>query len=577
MRRQVKIQYVLVLLMFALVMPGMVGCQNATDADADSFQKPPKPVSTMPLRNSSPSFPRYTSATVAPWKAERMGFEQAGRVVEVIEPGELVTAQTASSKSPGGTILARLDDERLRIAVEAINADIEVVQRRLETNRVLVENRIPAGIESAEAELQLAERELQRANRLSNAISQSELDAIRTRATTAQLQVTSAKAELDQARAEQAALEAQVRQSQQRMAEAQRNLRNATLYSSFPGQVAEIHAVPGTYAAAGDPIVTVLMMDPMVVEFETTAETSRRYQRGDILNLAVTDKSGTDRPLTGAVYNVDSVADPETRTFTVTLHVRNQKTSAIPPAIIASAKQVARTKSISPLNAGSMIVADDRLLVDENAVHEIDGKTFVWKVTNRTADQSTTTEDRLLTVQPLEVRIVNEQRVSFLGRWNFIEVEFTDPEAIDVQRDLITGQLYFDDEIEGPISLEQWTVNEVMLDVEQWMLRAGDVARVALLPDQLATGFYVPMKAIRRENEQTFIHVVDSSNPQAIVRRVEVSVASQNSSAGESLLLQIESASNTPLEEGMEVVVGGTHFLKDGDRVRVVTSAEAGR
>lgn len=551
----------------------LLGCQNSSNDEQATFQKPPKPVSTMKLQHSAPSIPRYTSATVSPWKAERIGFELPGRVVEVIEPNEMVTAHLPGNDPQNGTVLARLDDERLRIALETIKADTEVVQRRLETNRITIENRLPARIKAAEAELKLAQRELKRSIKLSNAISQSELDAIRTRATTARLQVTSAEAELAQAKAEQLALEAQVRQSQQRMAEAKRNLRNTVLYSSFPGQVAEIHAVPGTYAAAGDPIATVLMMDPMVVEFETTAESSRRYQRGDTLNLAITDKTGNDRRLTGSVYNVDSVADPETRTFTVTLHVRNQKTLELP----ASPRRVARTKSILPLNSGSMVANDDRLLVDQNTIHQIKGKTFIWKVTNRTADQSTTTEDRLLNVQPLEINIVNDKKISFLGRWNYVEVEFANPDEIDIQRDLITGQLYFDGDTDASKVLEDWTINEVLLDDERWMLRAGDVARVALFPENSATGFYVPMKAVRRENEQTFIHVVDSTKPETTVRRIKVEVVSKQSSVSESLLLQIESAVGQSLQEGLEVVVGGTHFLKDGDRVRVVPIAEAGR
>ena len=114
----------------------------------------------------------------------------------------------------------------------------------------------------------------------------------RTRSATARLRVASAKAELAQANADQLALNAQVQQAAQRIAEAERNLKNTVLYSSFPGQVAEIHAVPGTYVKEGDPIVTIQMVDPMLVEFEVTAKDSCRYHRGDTLSVSVEGGDG---------------------------------------------------------------------------------------------------------------------------------------------------------------------------------------------------------------------------------------------------------------------------------------------
>ncbi len=570
MRRRSR-NLIILLLTLAAVAPFNSGCQEAPTEDAASLQKPPKPVSTMTLRRSSPSVLRHTSATVAPWKAERIGFEQEGRVVEVIEPNEMVI--TGTSPGHNGTVLARLDDERLRIVRKTIEADTEVAQRRLETNRVAIEQRLPAGIESAAAQLRLAENELERSRKISGAISRSELDTIQTRASTARLQVTSAKAELAQAKAEQLALAAQVRQAKQRMAEAERDLRNSTLYSSFSGQVAEIHAVPGTYAKAGDPIVTVLMMDPMLVEFEVTAETSRRYQRGDTLDLSVADKNGKQRALTGMVYTVDSVADEATRTFTVSLHVRNQKVCSIETG---SETPVARTQSVAPLDLGPMVAGDNRLLVDQTAIHRIDGEAFVWKITNRTSDQASTGGDHLFTVKRLAVKTIGEV-IPFLGKWNFVSIEFKDQSDVDLERDLITGELYFDETTPDVPSLEDWIGNQVLLEDSQWMLRAGDVARVALLPENSSEGFYVPMKAIRRENGQTFVHVIETSQPETQVRRIPVNVANRASAADDSIRLLIEAISPETLTNGMQIVVGGTHFLRDNDRVRIVPATESGR
>jgi biotin carboxyl carrier protein len=294
-----------------------IGCQDHSGETADPLVKPPKPVSTMVLRKSRPSYQHHTMASVAPWKAERIGFEQAGRVVQVIEPSEMVEAKGVEAKSferkgsRNGVALARLDDEQFRIAVDAAKADAAVAERRRDSNLISIEQRLPTVVKTAVAELKLAESELSRAERLASSISKSELDTVRTRASTAKLRVASAQSEYAQASAEQLALEAQVRQANQRVAEAERNLKNTTLFSSFPGQVAEIHVVPGTYVKEGDPIVTVQMVDPMLVEFEVTADNSRLYRRGDTLGVTVTNTRGEQQTLSGMVYTVDTLADME--------------------------------------------------------------------------------------------------------------------------------------------------------------------------------------------------------------------------------------------------------------------------
>lgn len=555
---------------------------------AQPVAKPPKPVSTIGLERSSPSFQHHTTASVAPWKSEKIGFEQPGRVVQVIEPSEMVKGL---GNQEGGVPLARLDDEQFRIAVDAAKADAAVTERRRDSNLIAIEQRLPTVIETAEAELELAKNELARAERLKNSISKSEFDTVRTRASTATLRVASAKSELAQANAEQLALDAQVQQARQRLAEAERNLKNTILFSSFPGQVAEVHAVPGTYVKEGDPIVTVQMVDPMLVEFEVTADNSRLYRRGDTLGVTVTNRDGTQQILSGMVYTVDTLADSNTRTFTVSLHVRNKTENDVSESSLSG--DIARTKDIFPLNIGPIVTGDHRLLVEQNSIHKIDGESFVWKITNREWSKISDAEDRELVVQRLKVKVTSEV-IPFLGSWNFVAIEFEDPSAVDLEQDLITGKLFFknNDGKAADHSLKNWNGDRVLIEQTRWMLRAGDTVRVAMIPESSAKGFYVPMKAVRRENGKTFIHVVDSvesrdsksqpgqSQAGANSRRVFVKVTSDDSVSDESLMLCIEPFDKDQLQEGTQVVVGGTHYLDDGDPVRIVQQqreSEGGR
>ena len=577
-----------VLAMVSLWSVGITGCAQEQKANVP-IQKPPRPVAVAELRRSAPTNIQFMTGSVVPWKSEQIAFEIAGRVTEVIEPNESVTpqiGQVAAERTPAATPLARLDDEALRIAVESADASVEVAKLNRDANLVTIEQQLPAQIEAAEAEADLADLELSRALELSkkNAVSRSELDAARTRAATTKSRLASSQAELAQARARQLALEAQILQAQQQLSEARRNLRNAVLFSPFPGHVSQIHAVPGSYVKEGDPVVTVQMMDPMTIEFEVTARDSRRYRRGDLLSVQVTDGSGRSRQLSGMVYRVDTVADPAARTFTVTLHVRNEidESACEPPA---SDEPIARTDQITPLNIGPMITGDRRQLVVREAVHKIGGKTFVWKVTNRRWGTPSPPGDRLLSVTRIPVRITSDV-IPYLGRWNFVAIEFIDPEvSIDVDHDLITGELYFKStgsESSGRTAgerpdLEVWAGSQVMLDEQRWLLRSGDVVQVSLTPDEPTDGYYVPMKAVREERGQTFVHVIDGTETEPIARRAFVNVAEEESVVGDAVLLRITALSGQELSAGMRIVVEGTHYLNDGDRVMISPLAEGGR
>ncbi len=585
------------LTLFCLCGLAITGCTQKQQ-EFVSPEKPPKPVAIAVLRKTSPTNAQFITGSVVPWKSEQIGFEVAGRVAEVIEPNEFVTPQIggqADERTPGATPLARLDDEELRIALESAQASVEVAKLNRDANLVTIEQQLPAQIESATAEADLADIELSRALELSkqNAISRSELDSAQTHASTTKSRLASSRAELAQSKARQLALEAQILQAQQQLSEAQRSLRNAVLFSPFPGQVSQIHAVPGTYVKEGDPVVTVQMVDPMTIEFEVTAQDSRRYVRGDMLPVQVTDGSGKSRPLSGMVYRVDTVADPAARTFTVTMHVRNEIDESA-YELPDTGEPIAWTDQITPLNIGPMITGDRRQLVVREAVHSIGGETFVWKVTNRRWGTPSPPGDRLLSVAKVPVRITSDV-IPYLGRWKFVAIEFTDPQLeMDLEHDLITGKLFFKpkqpdftvvDEVTSlnngtsskdlllrPLQtglLEAWTGSQVMLDEKRWLLRSGDVARISLTPDEPSSGYFVPMKAVREERGQTFIHVLDGTESPATARRVFVEVAEEESVLGETVLLRITSTSLQELREGMQVIVEGTHYLNDGDRVLV--------
>ena len=100
------------------------------------------------------------------------------------------------------------------------------------------------------------------------------------------------------------------------------------LKSPFTGQIARVHVIPGGYVIPGQPVVTVQMMDPMKIQVAVSPDTDKQVKFNDRVRVYLPD---SEEFLEGYVYLKDTYADPATRTYLITLLVRNQKTiSGIP-------------------------------------------------------------------------------------------------------------------------------------------------------------------------------------------------------------------------------------------------------
>ena len=272
----------------------------------------------------------------------------------------------------------------------------------------------------------------------------------------------------------------------------------------------------------GDPVVTVQMMDPMLVQFEVSSRDSRKYAKGDILNVFVSDENGNRQPETGMVYTVDSVANPDSRTYTVTLHVRNHQKSQ--QCEVAGQPAMATTERIFPLNMGPIITGDERQLVEQSCLHKIGDTTVVWRITNRKANKSTSLFDRVLHVEPIKVTCGDEV-IPLLGQWKFVPVKFEDPSLVDVEHDLITDRLDYGKN--QPDDTDSWSPRSVLIRRKDWTLRPGDVVQVGMA-GSASQGYFVPMKAVLNDNGTTYLYVVERSkgNP-PIARRIKVSVVNR--------------------------------------------------
>ncbi|MCR9208696.1 MAG: HlyD family efflux transporter periplasmic adaptor subunit [bacterium] len=551
----------------------VAGC--ATEEEVE-FEKAPRPVEVMTLTRSVPVSSYTASGSVQSWKTEDIGFEVGGKVSWVLEPGENIDGRVIDVDGKmvqHGTPLAQIEPERYEIAVESAEADLEVAMLNKESIEIRLKDSLPAEMESARANLALAEMEFSRIENLKqqNAASKSEYDQARNLVQTRLAALSGLLATEKQTRAELKSAESQIRRAKQTLRDAERDLEHTTLYGSYQGQISGVNVVPGSVVNAGDPVLTLQMTNPIKVEVELSAKQSRSMRRRHQLPTTYSLPDGTERHTNGFVYNVDASADPDTRTFTMTMLLLNERLRDPLPGDLPEDK-VARSEDLWPLRLNRMMgTSDEVVLVEEESIHHDDQGAYIYLVTN-----SKLRERLPDVVKVRRQRLVeNELNIPFLGNWVFRSVQMLDDkgEPVDVDLDsLYVGSFVGDPNADAPKAAsggtppENWDGESVVLDPgSEWMLRPGELVSVDLADQNETKGFFVPFDAIDEEAGQAFLYVVKDSR----ASKVAVDVVSRdNLDLGSMIEIQ-----SPELNEGMLVVVRGVHFLNDGEKVRKVGAA----
>ncbi|MCM2373747.1 HlyD family efflux transporter periplasmic adaptor subunit [Rhodopirellula sp. ICT_H3.1] len=516
----------------------------------------------MTLQESVPESTYQASGSVKSWKTEDIGFEVSGRVEWVREPGQDVDGRIVDPDGvlvQEGTPLAQIEPDRYDIAVEAAEANLEVARLRKENIQIRIDDALPAELRSAEANLELAKIEFGRMERLKdqNAASKSEYDQAENAVRTRDASIKSIEASMKQAEAELQSAIAEIKRADQSLRDARRDLANTTLYGSYQGQISEVMVVPGSVVSAGTPVLTLQMTNPITVEVELSAEQSRSIRSRRSLTTTFLLPDGTERTVMALVYSIDPSADPTTRTFTMTLLLLNEKfRDDLPPSI--SSDTVARSENVWPLQLNRMMgTSDDVILVEDAAIVHDDRGAFIYVITNAQLQEPI---PPVLKVRPQRL-IEKDLRIPFLGNWVFRSVEFVDDERRPAEVPLTT--LYVGEIETGENDAPNWDGESVALDAGSvWMLRPGDLVTVDLASNDVAPGFYVPIEAIYRELDESFVFTVEEGK----AKRIAVTMHT-NDSQEKNSLVEIEIPQ---LTSGMTIIVGGVHYLRDGEVVQIV-------
>lgn len=539
--------------LLCLSVTALCGCSNAPE-DQGPQAPSPRPVSVITLLESDPARSLAVTATVGSWKTEDIGFEVSGRVQYVIEP-ETNVAISNDGQSPVQQ-LARIDSEQYETAVESANAQITKLARQKVAAEIERDQVVPAQRDAAVATQELAQADFNRSKKLfdENAIAKAEFDKYVASLKSAQANVAQLDATKEAKAAEVASLEAQIEQARAALKDAQRDLDDCVLHAPFRGQIAQVHVIPGGSVQRGEPVVTLQMMDPIKVEFEVSAERARQMHYKDSLDILLTRPDGGIVNDEGVIWMTDASADPTTRTFTITVLLRNRLVPVTVPDDV-DANSLAKTRDIWALISG-ILDDSDGYFVQEHAIHKDDQGDYVWKI-REAADGSQRVRGPLLKVEKVRVTSGTHE-ASFLGLWTFRDVTVDDPATLNPEQDRVLGRLVL------PDGTEELTGDTVLFEREQWLLRPGDLVGVNLNANRLPVGFYVPIDAISEKSGKNFVFAVDGGK----VKQVEVQV-----SDGPNTLKRIEAINAGSLTRGEKLVLGGVHFLVDGEAVNVAAEA----
>ena len=559
------------------------GCKNSEEVGSE--EKQPRPVRVATLTSVAPPESTKVTASVSAWKTEDIGFEVSGRVKYVAEPNSPIEGRVFDNDGNlllKGTPVAAIESERYELQVESANSSEEQAIQGFNATLIELDSSIPAQIRAAQAELNLAEIELERSESLLAQSAGSKSDVQRNQAN-----LENAKSKLQQLEAAEKAKVAELdsmffkwKQSKQSLRDAKRNLEDCTLFSSFGGEIADTFVVPGSVVTAGQPVATVQMMNPIKLEVEVNAEVSRTLSQRSRVDVFVGNQKD---PKVGYLYLIDPIADPQTRTYTATILLKNEKRVSV-----NQEPGIPTTKNIWQLDFEFLPGSENGLLfATEKSIRQDKDGHFVWLVDNVLAEQKIP-QDHRLKVSKLRI-IPKPLKIPFLGNWVFQNIELVD-KAFDFKDRIFVGDLTVP---EGE-DKDKWAGDTIYLDEgDRWMLRPGDLAKVDLSLKDVQEGYFVPMDAIVREGSRKYLFLIDESGEnQPKVEQVEIRLLdgteNQNDESNESnsteasvdtkdqlsSLMRVEAVPGENGKkvslEGRKYVVKGTHYLRAGEVVKVV-------
>ncbi|GAA5509759.1 efflux RND transporter periplasmic adaptor subunit [Novipirellula caenicola] len=321
-------------------------------------------------------------ANVKPWRQSTIGSAVDGRVLEfLVDAGQAVTE---------GQPLAQLRTKTIEIEIAGAEAELALQQAELEE---LKNGSRPDEIKLAEAlrdeakaKLEYAQAKLARAKRLytdTAGISVDEFESDQAAALVAAATLAQAESSyrlvVEGPRKERIAQAAARVDRQTQTLEGLRD-RHAkyTLKSPFDGFVASELTETGAWVRQGDPVATIIEIDPIEIEVYVPESGIRFVRPGDEVVVLVEAVPG--QTFAGVIDQIVPSADPQARTFPVRVRVENAAVEGRHPLLPG---MLARVKLPSSEKQTRLMVPKDAIQLGGAAptlYRVVDGKAMVVPV-----------------------------------------------------------------------------------------------------------------------------------------------------------------------------------------------------
>ncbi len=488
------------------------GCEKATAP----LTMPTRPVTVIELSAQDFSRERTLTGVVDLYREEDIGFEVDGRVTTVLNEGLEVRGPVFNEHGDlirQGDPIAAMESARYGSQVGALQARLDAARRNLQ---------------ALEARVTLAQQTLERQK------------SIFAEGAGAQQAVDDAQSAFDQATAQLAAQRATVQEVTRRLDTATEDLGDAVLFAPFSGRITKVHIWEGAVVSAGMPIVTLTLMDPVRIQVQVSADDERDIETGDRAVIWPKDPlhDGERMPVNAIVFEKSAVADPALRTFRIDMIARNQRhhVDELHPDLTG----LPNINDYLPVvreyqgEDGPMFVPVDSILSDDDGsyVLRLPGVSF-----HAGAERGAVGKHI-----PERIRVILGDQYTTVVNWTFRSI---------VPNETLTEGDFL---ILNPLPNY---VDGVSSGRPQWLLRPRDLIPVQFSLSTTSPGFYVPNRAITLLGDNEIVYVVEDGV--ATARPVSVHESFEE-------LHRIEGEGIT---SGANVVVGGVHYVSDGQPVTV--------
>ena len=149
----------------------VAGCSDA-EAPVER-EKTPRPVTVLVLKSTNPQRSTQLTGSVASWKTEQIGFQVAGRVERVLEPGQEIEGRTFDENGEvieqgQATVIAELEKDRYDLQLAVAQAQKKTAIAKAQAKQSELENVVPQLIRAALAAVTLAKEDFARVEKLFN-------------------------------------------------------------------------------------------------------------------------------------------------------------------------------------------------------------------------------------------------------------------------------------------------------------------------------------------------------------------------------------------------------------------------